>query len=68
MIIKVMFYRDGQPYGREYSYYSNEAVAVGDIVQINGKATGEVTAIDIPEEEVEAFKGSMKSIMGKVVE
>ena len=68
MIIKVKFLKDNQPTGRPYSYYSNDVVAVGDTVQINESAKGVVAEIDVPEIEIEAFKSSVKTIVGKVVE
>lgn len=71
-LIKVRFLRDGQPSGREYTYISKSAVEVGDTVQIreaeDGKDTpkGIVTAINVPESEVESFKDRLKSIVGKI--
>ena len=68
MIIKVKFLKDNQPTGRPYSYYSNDVVAVGDMVQINESAKGVATDVDVPESEIEAFKDKVKTIVGKVVE
>ena len=68
MIVKVKFLKDNQPIGRPYSYYSNEVVAVGDIVQINESAKGVVTDVDVPEIEIEDFKESCKQIIGRVVD
>lgn len=67
-IIKARFLRDGEPYGREYSYLTNEPVAVGDLVQAEtarGVADLVVTGLNVPEEEVEAFKDKLKYIIGK---
>jgi len=67
-IIKVKFMRDGQPSGRDYTYYTPEAVEVGDIVDLTAKtgvAHAVVTQINVPEEEIVSFKNSMKSILGK---
>lgn len=67
-IIKARFLRDGEPYGREYSYLTKEPVAVGDVVQAEtqrGTADLVVTALNVPEEEVEAFKDKLKYIIGK---
>ena len=36
-IIKLKFLRDGQPAGREYTYFTPVPVAVGDLVEIEGK-------------------------------
>lgn len=67
-IIKCRFLKDGEPTGREYSYLTNQPVAVGDIVQAEtrqGEADLVVTAVNVPEEEVEAFKDKLKYIIGK---
>ncbi len=67
-IIKVKFLRDGQPSGREYTFYSPEAVAVGDTVDLQAKtgiAHAVVTQVNVLEEEISSFRDSMKSILGK---
>lgn len=67
-IIKCRFLRDGEPYGREYSYLTQELVKVGDIVQAEtqrGTADLVVTALNVPEAEVEGFKDKLKYIIGK---
>lgn len=63
-IIKVKFVKNGQATGRAYTYYSPVDVAVGDLVQINETAIGQVVEIDVPEEFVEAYKMKMKAIVG----
>lgn len=73
-IIKVQYKKgqneDGPIFsGREYAYYSNIPVAVGDIVTvvgINGATATKVTEINVPEKEVEAFKDKVKFIIEKV--
>lgn len=68
MIIKARFLKDGEPVCREYSYLTNEAVAVGDVVQAEtrqGVADLVVTALNVPEEEVAIFKEKLKHIIGK---
>ena len=70
-IIKAKFLMDGKPVSREYSYYINEAVAVGDIVQAetnHGKADLIVTAVNVPETEVAPFKDKMKYCTKKAEE
>ncbi|WP_405379365.1 DUF5839 family protein [Phascolarctobacterium sp.] len=67
-IIRCRFLRDGEPYGREYSYLTKEPVAVGDIVEADtqrGTADLVVTALNVPEAEVESFKDKLKYIVGK---
>jgi hypothetical protein len=67
-IIKAKFLMDGKPISKEYSYLTKEPVAVGDIVQVqtnHGTADLAVTAVNVPEEEVAAFKDRLKYIIGK---
>lgn len=66
-IIKLKFLRNGQPSGREYTYYTPVEVAVGDIVELDsrdGIAKGIVTQVDVPESEIAAFADRTKSILG----
>lgn len=65
-LIKARFLRFGEPYGRVYTYETNENVEVGDLVQLNEKGQGIVTEINVPESEVESFKDKLKFIIGKV--
>lgn len=67
-LIKVRFLKDNQPTGKAYTYDSPVAVKPGDIVQINSSATGVVVEVNVPEEEVAAFRDKVKSIVGLVVE
>lgn len=67
-IIKVQFYKNGIPAGREYTYFTPEPVTLGDVVDIetkHGTARAMVTAINVPEAEIAAFKDKAKSIIGK---
>lgn len=50
---------------REYSYFSEDPLTLGDVVQVPvhdrmTKAT--VTAVDVPESEIEAFRDKVKTI------
>lgn len=63
-LIKVRFLKDGQPNGKAYTYDSPVSVKLGEIVQINTAATGVVVDVDVPEEEVAAFRDKVKSIKG----
>jgi hypothetical protein len=65
-IIKVKFLKAGEPSGREYTYYSENPVAVGDKVKINLQADGVVTAVDVLEEEIADYRDKIKYIYGKV--
>lgn len=62
-LIKCRFLKDNQPTGKAYTYDSPVAVKPGDIVQINSSATGVVVEVDVPEEEVAAFRDKVKSIV-----
>lgn len=48
-IIKLKFIKDGQPSGRDYTYFTPEPVEVGDKVDImtdRGIAAGQITPVD----------------------
>ena len=67
-IIKLRFLRNGEPAGREYTYYTNTEVAAGDIVELEareGTAKGIVTQVNVPEAEIAPFKDRAKTIIGK---
>lgn len=67
-IIKLKFMRYGEPSGRDYTYFTPEPVAVGDLVDVEGKqgiSQGVVTAVDVPEEAIAPFKDRAKTIIGK---
>lgn len=70
-VIKLRFIRHGEPSGREYTYFTNTEVAVDDLVDIDGRSglsQGIVTAIDVPEKEIEPFKDIAKTILGKTAQ
>ena len=64
-IIKLKFLHDGAPQGREYTYFTPIPVTVGDTVAIDEKKQGIVTAVDVPDEEIAAFRDRAKTILGK---
>lgn len=69
-VIKLKYLRVGQPSGREYTFYTPVPVEVGDIVDIavvspDNTSQGMVTAVNVPLEEIEAFKDRAKTIIGK---
>lgn len=68
MYIKVKFLKNGEPHGREYTYKATFPVCVGQEVILPGGGNGIVTEIDVPEEEVESFKGRIKEIESVVEE
>lgn len=65
-LIKVRFLKNDVPQGNAYTYYSNDLVKPGDLVQINASAKGVVTEIDVPEEAIKDSKYAIKFIHGKV--
>lgn len=67
-IIKVQFLKGETPSGKAYTYFSDEVVSVGNLVQINDSAKGIVTEVDVPESEIEAFRDKVKTIAGIVNE
>ncbi len=67
IIVKVRYYSitSGEVSPREYTYYSEDRLTVGDIVTVQVRDTttkAEVSAIDVPEEEIAAFKDKVKTI------
>jgi len=54
-LIKVRFLKNDVPQGNAYTYYCNELVKPGDVVQINASAKGVVSDVDIPEEAISDF-------------
>lgn len=69
-VIKVKFFKNGEPSGREYTYFSYEDVHVGDEVVIRkddeGTTNGIVTAIDVPYSEIAQYANKAKAIWSKV--
>ena len=67
LLVKVQYYSmtTGELSSREYTYYSVDRLAVGDIVNVPVRDTitkGKVSAIDVSEEEVASFKDKVKTI------
>ena len=70
-VIKLKYLRAGQPSGREYTFYTPAPVEVGDIVDMvspDNTSQGMVTAVNVPLEEIEAFKDRAKTIIGKAAQ
>lgn len=68
MLILLKFTHGGEPQGREYAYYAPDDTKRGDRVIIAGNKKGIVTAINQPEELIEAFRDKVKTIEGIVKE
>lgn len=71
-IVKVKYRNNGEFNGREYSYFSEDTLKVGDIVFVpvkTGFNTAQVSAIDVPESEILPFKDAVKTIpTGSIIE
>lgn len=67
-LIKVKFLKNDTPQGRPYTYYSNEIVKPGDLLQINESAKGVVTEVDVPEDTIKDFADKVKWVHGKAVD
>ena len=75
-IIKVRFLNeDGEPVGKEYSYYCTTKIALGD--KVNAPVTPQhpddittrlavVSQLGVDESEIEAFKDRMQTIMERI--
>ena len=61
-LVKLRFLKDGEPSGKEYSYITKKEVAIGDTVIVHEAEEGKeapkgiITAVNVPESEVESFK------------
>jgi len=67
-IVKVQYFSEttGELSAREYTYYSRAALQVGDVVTVpvrDTTAKAKVSAIDVPEAEIAAFKDKVKVIL-----
>lgn len=64
-IIKLQFLKNGEPQGREYTYYAPEGIEVGDTVAIE-ITKGIITQVNVAKSEIEPFKDKAKTIIGKL--
>ena len=65
-LVKLQFLRNGVESGKEYTYMADdETLKPGDIVQVSEPPMGMITQVDVPEEEVAAFKDKLKKIVGR---
>jgi hypothetical protein len=67
-LIKVKFLKNNMPSGNAYTYFSNELVKPGDLVQINLQMKGVVVDNNVSEEEIKDFRDKVKFIHGKIIE
>ena len=68
MYVKVKFLKNGEPYGREYTYKATFPVRVGQEVILPGGGNGIVSEINVTEESVAAFVDKVKEIESVVEE
>jgi hypothetical protein len=71
-IVKVKYYSETtkELSPREYTYYSADTLKIGDIVTVpvrDTTAKAKVSAIDVPESEIAAFKEKVKTISAGAV-
>lgn len=70
-IVKVRYFVGEAGYsGREYAYFSNYSLVIGDVVKVptqHGITRAKVTSIDVPESEIEAFRDKIKTISSESV-
>jgi len=64
-VIQLKFINDGVAGEREYTYYANTDVEVGDVVDIDGTKQGIITKVNVPLWEIEMFGNRAKTIIGK---
>ncbi len=67
MIVKVQYFNPvtKKYFGRDYSYFSEDTLQVGDVVTVpvkDGTGRAKVSAVNVPESEIEAFKDKVKTI------
>lgn len=67
-VIKVKFIRDGEPKGQAYTYYSENDLELGELVEISDGKKGCVVEINVPPAEIEKFGDKAKTIKGVWVE
>jgi len=66
-IVKVRYYSQtsGEASEREYTYFTEESLEVGDIIMVpvrDGTKKVVVSAVDIPDAEIESFRDKVKTI------
>jgi len=67
--VKVKFSKNGEPFGRAYTYKAKENLQVGDKVQINLQMNGIVTEVGVSEEWLEVYgEDKIKFLYGKVAD
>lgn len=72
-VVKLKFLRNGEPTGREYTYFTPEEVEIGDLVDVaiqgeGSTSQGIITAVNVPYAEIEPFKNRAKTIVGKAIQ
>ena len=68
-VVKGKFFnKDGKPYGREYTFYVDEDVLVGDVLEVFTRGRNSdvlITKINVDPKEIEPYKDVAKTLMPK---
>ena len=71
-VVKGKFFgKDGKPSGREYTFYVDEDVLVGDVLEVftHGRNSDVlITQINVDPKEIEPYKNVAKTLMPKLRE
>lgn len=67
-LVSVRFTRNGKPEGRNYSYWAERSVRVGNEVRLPSGGIGIVTEINVPAETVAGYWGEIEEIVDVVDE
>lgn len=68
-LVKVQYFSQttGEISDREYTYFAEEPLAVGDVVKVPVRGgyivSAKVSAVDVPESEIAAFRDKVKTIL-----
>lgn len=68
-VVKGKFFtKDGKPGGREYTFYVDQDVLVGDVLEVFTRGRNSdvlITQINVVPAEIEPFKNAAKTLMPK---
>lgn len=69
-VVKGKFFnKEGKPYGREYTFYVDEDVRVGDVFEAFTRGRNSdvlITQINVDPKEIEPYKDIAKTLMPKL--
>jgi len=70
VIVKAMFYRNGVPAGRAYTYLTpddGETYKQGDLVYLKPDSIGQIVQVDVPEDQIGFPVEKLKAFIGRAV-